>query len=127
MAAAQTGGIPQCLYNYLKDRKAGYRKRKAAILEKIEEIYHKYHGKPGHRMMQSFLKKEGIFVSKTMVQKYMNRILKLHSITHRHKPVYRSAPQHKVFKILYSRILLPLRKIVFGVPISHISVLLMGK
>lgn len=91
---------PNAYYNYLKNRKAWYREKRETILEKIQEIYHKHHGMPGHRMMQILLKKVGIFVSKTTVQKYMNRILKLHSITHRRKPVYRSAPQHKVFKNL---------------------------
>ena len=87
-------------YNYRKDRKLSYKQKKNMILEKIREIYYKYKCIPGHRMMRVFLKREGICLSKTTVQKYMNRILNLHAITHRRKPVYRKGTQHKVFENL---------------------------
>lgn len=79
--------FPNAYYNYLKHRKSGYLQKKKIILGKIKEIYYKYKSVAGHRMMTIFLERAGIYLSKTTVQKYMNRILNLHAVVQRRKPV----------------------------------------
>jgi len=92
--------FPNAYYNYLKHRKSGYLQKKKIILGKIKEIYYKYNRLPGHRMMTIFLERAGIYLSKTTVQKYMNRILNLHAVVQRRKPLYRKGTQHKIFENL---------------------------
>ena len=75
-------------YNYLKDNKKDYRKRKELILNTIKHIYFDNNRIIGHRAMVIFLKRRGITVSKTTVHKYMNKELNLHSIVLRKKPRY---------------------------------------
>ena len=47
--------------------------------------------------MKVFLEREGIYLSKTTVQKYMNEELKLQSICRRKRPGYRKSRPHKIF------------------------------
>ena len=91
------GVFPNDYYNYLKDRKAAYRKRKERLLSCITETYHERKGVPGYRLMSSLLKNKGISISGTTCHKYMNTELGLFSVTRRHKPGYRKGAAHKVF------------------------------
>ena len=43
-------------YNYLKDRKVAYRKRKERLLNCTTETYHERKGAPGYRLMAALLK-----------------------------------------------------------------------
>ena len=54
------GIFPNVYYNYLKDRKAGYRRKKAKLLTCITETYHERKGIPGYRLMAALLKSKGI-------------------------------------------------------------------
>ena len=94
------GIFPNAYYNYLKNRKAGYRRNKSKILTGITETYHERKGIPGYRLMTVLLKNKGISISKTTCHKYMNTELGLFSVTRRHKPGYRKGAAHKVFENL---------------------------
>ena len=54
------GIFPNAYYNHLKDRKAGYRRKKARLLTCITETYHERKGIPGYRLMTVLLKNKGI-------------------------------------------------------------------
>ena len=54
------GIFPNAYYNYLKDRKAGYRRKNAKLLTCITETYHERKGIPGYRLMTALLKSKGI-------------------------------------------------------------------
>ena len=69
------GIFPNAYYNYLKDRKAGYRRNKSKILTGITETYHERKSIPGYRVMAVLLKNKGISISKTTCQKYRTRNL----------------------------------------------------
>ncbi len=73
------GVFPNAYYNYLKDRKAAYRKRKERLLNCITETYHERKGVPGYRLMSALRKNKGIRISSTTCHKYMNCELKLFS------------------------------------------------
>ena len=90
-------------YNYLKDRKAAYRKRKERLLNCITETYHERKGVPGYRLMSALLKNKGIRISPTTCRKYMNCELKLFSVTRRHRPGYCKGAAHKVFENIIKR------------------------
>ena len=45
------GAFANGYYNYLKDRKSAYRKRKENLLNCITETYHERKGAPGYRLM----------------------------------------------------------------------------
>jgi len=65
---------PNAYYNYKKQRKKEYAKTKERHKEAIPETCHKYEGNPGHRMMQIFLARKDIHLSKTTVLKYMQEL-----------------------------------------------------
>jgi len=88
---------PNAYYNFLRGRKSSYYKRKEAILEQIEIIYHTQRGVAGYRSMRVYLVREGIVLSALTVHKYMNSELKLHSIVRRKKPDYQKGQAHKIF------------------------------
>ena len=94
------GIFSNAYYNYLKDRKAGYRRKKAKLLTCITETYHERKVIPGYRLMTVLLKNKGISISGTTCHKYMNTELGLFSVTRRHKPGYRKGTAHKVFENL---------------------------
>lgn len=89
---------PNAYYNYRKNLKATYQRQKAEILEEIRSIYHELGGVVGHRNMQIFLRRKGIYLSKTTVHKYMNQVLRLRSICRRRKPGYHHGKPHKIFE-----------------------------
>lgn len=91
------GICPNAYYNYLKNRKAGYKKRKKAACDAIADIYHEYEGILGYRSMRIFLARKNIHLSKPTVHKYMNSELMLFSIVKRKKPGYSKGKAHKVF------------------------------
>ncbi len=50
--------------------------------------------------MSIFLKRQGIFLSKTIVHKYMSQILGLHAIVMKKKPTYMRGIKNKIFQNL---------------------------
>ncbi len=97
------GICPNAYYNYRKNRKAEYHRRKTEILKTIDEIYHERNGIPGYRMMHILLQSKGISLSAAVCHKYMNGELGLHSVTRRHKPGYRKCTANKVFENLLNQ------------------------
>ena len=102
--------FPNAYYNYLKDRKAGYRQNKSKILTCITETYHERKGIPGYRLMTVLLKNKGISISKTTCHKYMNTELGLFSVTRRHKPDYRKGcpfgQLRRAITLIFSKVVL---------------------
>ena len=88
---------PNAYYNYLKDSKANYRKKKEETCEIIREIYHDCSGLIGHRFIKVFLDRRGIHLSKATVHKYMNQEMKLYSIVRRKKLGYKKGKPHKIY------------------------------
>lgn len=86
---------PNAYYNYLKDRKATYRKRVKILKKIIKKVYHKHNGIPGYRMMTDLLALIKIYVSSNTVHKYMKE-LGLKSVT-RQKYVYKKGVPSKLF------------------------------
>ena len=84
-------------YNHLKDSKAEYHQHKEEVCSEIKNIYHEVGGIIGHRSMQVFLARKGIFISKTTLHKYMNKELHLYCICRRRKLGYKKGQPHKVF------------------------------
>lgn len=84
-------------YNYLKQTKADYNLQKEQICNEIKAVYHDLNGIVGHRGMQIFLARKGIYLSKTTIHKYMNREMHLHCICRRRKPSYKKDHAHKIF------------------------------
>lgn len=60
------------------------------------DIYHEYEGRPGYRMMQIFLARRKINLSRTTVLKYMNE-LNIRSVVLRKKPRYHKGECYKKF------------------------------
>lgn len=94
------GISPNGYYNYLKDTKGEYREQRKAIYERIKYIFYNNNRTIGHRAMRVFLLRYGIYLSKTTVHKYMNKILNLVAIIMRKKPEYTSGKKHKIFNNL---------------------------
>ena len=87
---------PNGYYNYKKDKKADYRRKKQAIKDKILEIYHEHSGNPGYRIMKIYLSRKKIFLSRTTVLKYM-RELKIRSTVIPKRPAYKKGECYKKF------------------------------
>lgn len=87
---------PNAYYNYKKQRKKKYLETKEQYKKIIFEIYHKYEGNPGHRMIKIFLAKRKINLSKATVLKYMKE-LKISSVVLRKKPRYHKEESYKKF------------------------------
>lgn len=94
---------PNAYYNYLKHKKADHYARKAAICRGIKDIYHEFGGILGHRSMRIFLRRKGIYLSKTTVFKYMNKELRLLCVCRRRRPGYKKGRAHKIFPNLLER------------------------
>ena len=101
---------PNAFYNFLKERKAQYQKRKSEILAVIEEIYHSHNGVDGYRKMRVYLQRRQIFLSAQTVHKYMNTELQLYSIVRRKKPDWQKKAPHKIFPDLLQRDFTAVRK-----------------
>nr|WP_286118969.1 IS3 family transposase [Thermoactinomyces sp. DSM 45891] len=93
---------PHAYYNYRKQRKSNYLKQKEVILTCIKEIYHRYGGKMGYRMIQRRLTHEGHLCSQVTVYKYMKE-LGLRSIVFKRKPPYVKGKKHRVFPNVLAR------------------------
>ena len=91
---------PNAYYNYLKNRKKEYKRNKQTIKEGIKEIYHLSEGILGYRTMQNHLDRNNIQLSYPTVHKYMNKELRLKSITRHKKPNYEYGQPHKIFENL---------------------------
>ena len=87
---------PNSYYNYKKNRKKEYTETKEKYKKTILDIYHEYEGNPGHRMIQVFLARRDINLSKTTVLKYMKE-LKIRSVVLRKKPRYHKGECYKKF------------------------------
>ena len=87
-------------YNYLKDKKSDYLEQRKIILERIKYIFYNNNRTIGHRAMKIFLSRYGIYLSKTTVHKYMNKILNLAAVIMRKKPGYKPCKKHKIFNNL---------------------------
>lgn len=66
------------------------------------QIYHKYSGNPGYRMMQVYLVRTGIILSSTTVLKYMQE-LKIKSTITPKKPAYKKGECYKKFDNVLNR------------------------
>jgi putative transposase len=94
---------PNAYYNFKKNKKSKYRRKRSAITDKIIKIYHDTEGVLGHRKMRVFLEREAIKLSKTTVHKYMNKELGLKSVVRRKKPGYVKGHAHKIFPNLLNQ------------------------
>ena len=79
---------PNSYYNYLKNRKSKYHKKRQKIYEEIKSIYYNNARILGHRVIRIFLTRKGIILSKNTVHKYMNKTLNLHAVVMRKRPKY---------------------------------------
>ncbi|MCS1350873.1 IS3 family transposase [Mechercharimyces sp. CAU 1602] len=93
---------PHAYYNNRKQRKASYYRRKEAVLNIIKDIYHRYQGKMGYRMIQQQLTYEGYRYSRLTVYKYMKE-LGLRSIVYKRKPPHLKGKPHKTFPNILNR------------------------
>ena len=89
---------PNAYYNYRKQRKSAYQNEKKIIKEKISKIYHDHNGVVGYRMVKLYLEKDGIIRSNLTIHNYMNKELRLRSITRRKRPNYRKGKPHRIFE-----------------------------
>ena len=94
---ARMGICVNAYYNYRKQSRADYTRKKAQLCDEIKTIYHELGGIAGHRGMQVFLARKGIALSKTTVHKYMNKDLHLYCVCRRRKPGYKKGHTHKIF------------------------------
>ena len=89
---------PNAYYNYLKNRKADYHRRKDEIKSSIREIYHSHGGVDGYRTVHAYLIRKGYDISCLTVHKYMNTEMQLFSISRKKKPAYGHGIAHKVYE-----------------------------
>ena len=88
---------PNAYYNFLKNRKADYQRRKGEIKSAISDIYHSHNGVDGYRTIHAYLVRRGIVLSKPTIHKYMNTELRLFSISRKRTPNYEYGAPHRVF------------------------------
>jgi len=81
--------LPNAYYNFLKNRKSEYHKRKEKIKHEIVDIYHSHNGTDGYRTVHAYLLRKGYSISCVTVHKYMNTELQLFSITRKRKALVR--------------------------------------
>ena len=89
---------PNAYYNYLKNRKADYHRRKNEIKTTIRDIYHSHGGVDGYRTIYAYLIWGGYDISQFTVHKYMNTEMQLFSISRKRKVCYERGTAHKVFE-----------------------------
>lgn len=89
--------LPNAYYNFLKNRKANYYKKKEKALNEIRKIYHQDNGVDGYRSIRVFLERKNIKLSNPTVHKYMNKELSLFAIVRKKKPNYEKGSAHKIF------------------------------
>ena len=82
----------------MKNRKADYYKKKEKIKAVIIDIYHSHGGVDGYRVMHEYLRRRGYNISCLTTHVYMNKELKLFSLTRKRKPNYKYGAPHKVFE-----------------------------
>lgn len=88
---------PNSYYNYLKNRKSDYHRKKDEIKSSISAIYHSHGGIDGYRTIHAYLIRQGYDISRLTVHKYMNTELHLYSISRKKKYNYERGTAHKVF------------------------------
>lgn len=118
------GISPNAYYNFLKNRKSGYHKRKVKIQTEITNIYHKHGGVDGYRTMHAYLCRKGINIRLLTTHKYMNTELQLFSIVRKKKPGHEKGSSHKVFENKLNQDFTA-KESKSGVQISHICFLQM--
>ena len=116
---------PNAYYNYLKNRKAEYHRKKHEIKAYIADIYHSNGGVDGYRTVHAYLLRKGYTLSRLAVHKYMNIELQLFSISRKRKPDYEYGKAHKAFIISSIKTLVLIKSIQSGVLILLIFFLLM--
>ncbi len=82
----------------MKNRKARYHQKKDEIKTAIIDIYHSHGGVDGYRVMHVYLLRRGYNISRLTTHVYMNKELKLFSVTRKRKPNYEYGAPHKVFE-----------------------------
>lgn len=93
-----------CYYNYLKNKKYKYYKKLNDIYERIKYIYYTNNRVIGHRITGVLLRRYGIYLSKTTVHKYMNKVLNLTAIIMRKKTKCTNLyKKHKIFDNLINQ------------------------
>lgn len=107
-------------YNYLKDKKSDYLEQRKIILERIKYIFYNNNRTIGHRAMKIFLSRYGIYLSKTTVHKYMNKILNLAAVIMRKSLVTNLARNIRYLITFLSKISLSMKRTKYGALISHI-------
>ncbi len=90
---------PNHYYNYLKNRKANYKKQKMALQRQIKALYHQHNGTLGYRMICDLLVRKGVECSYGTVYSYM-REMGVKAITRRKKQPYKKGYAHHIFKNL---------------------------
>ena len=90
---------PNHYYNYLKDRKADYKKQKKKLQQEIKNIYHQHNGTLGYRMICDLLLRKGVECSYGTVYAYM-REMGIKAITRRKKQLYKRGYIHHIFENL---------------------------
>ena len=110
-----------------KKGKSLFKKKRRHSLQKITDIYHKYHGVTGYRTMRVYLSREGFPYSCTTVHKYMNRMLGLKSIVRPRRPAHKHGEAHNVFENSSDRISTRTELTRSGAPILHTGIFQMEK
>jgi transposase InsO family protein len=87
-------------YNYKKNKKDNYYKKKNEIKRRIKYLYYNNNRIIGYRMMRIFLKRYGYSLSNKTVHKYMNKELGLCSVIMRKKGKYKTGHKNKIFNNL---------------------------
>lgn len=90
-------------YNYRKQRKAEYYKRKEHVYKEIVQLYKLSGGIIGYRSMKIFLARKGIVLSANTIHKYMNKDLKLKATTARNTPYNSNEYRYKIFPNLVAQ------------------------
>ena len=107
-------------YNYLKDNKGDYYLQREVIFKRIKYIFYNNNRTIGHRAMKIFLSRYGIYLSKTTVHKYMNKILNLAAVIMRKNLVTNLVKNIRYLITFLNKILRSMKRIKYGVPILHI-------
>lgn len=88
---------PKVYYYSINQSKSRTRELgKKHILERIEALYHKFHGVYGYRKLRKYLADKGILISHVTMHKYMKE-LGLKSLQRRKKHQITNYKPHKVF------------------------------
>ena len=94
---------PNAYYNYRKNRKASYHRKKQESSHQIKSIYYNNNWILGHRPMKILLERKGVSLSKTMIHKDMKQELDLHAVIMRKKLSYVRRVKNQIFPNLLNQ------------------------